>query len=434
MVADSKLNNDRWLYSVFPVSVATGPLGTMVQLYLIQLNGQALGTIYSGLAAAVYNGISIPAALFWGVAIDRLHKRKGFIALGYSLTAVALVSFFFDSSTFGTISRFSVISFVSFASATPLNLLIMETEWKGRWAGAFAKLSMVSSVGNVAGLLLSTVWAGAFPEQLVILFIPMGALAVISSALTVIMIEEPPFVLERETVAARKPSFFSRLLANPVFFVAIPSLSDFRRAFRGMRSTLTRTVPLFYVSTILFYFSSGLFNTSFAPAMNFFSIPEFQIFAVGLAGMTVQTLSFLWVRRSIQGRGLIKTSIQGLLLRGWSYLGLGVAAIFVTGPLFVVPALVLLPLAGGLAFAIYYTSANTMMFTTVQSKSAGAALGVYSAVVGISAMGGSFISGFVSVYSGYDITFVLAAIILFAAVAVVGRLPEPSSPDESSLQ
>ena len=64
-----------WVYSVFPVSIATGPLGTMVQLYLIALNGQALGTIYGGLASGVYNGISIPAALFWGVTIDRLHKR-----------------------------------------------------------------------------------------------------------------------------------------------------------------------------------------------------------------------------------------------------------------------------------------------------------------------------------------------------------------------
>jgi MFS family permease len=434
MASSPKRNKDRWLYSVFPISVAMGPLGTMVQLFLIELNGQALGTIYGGLASAVYNGISIPAALVWGLSIDRLHKRKGLIALGYALTAIALVSFYFDRTTVGTITRFSVISFVSFASATPLNLLIMETEHKSRWAGAFAKLSMVSSVGNVAGLLLSTVWTDILPAQLVLLFVPMGALAVASSALSLAMIREPAFVFERENVARRRPSFFSRLLANPVFFVVIPSLSDFRRAFRGIRSSLTRSVPLFYTSTILFYLSSGLFNTSFVPAMHLYSIPDKQVFAVILAGMVVQTLAFQVAGKFVGGRGLVTTSVQGLLLRGWSYLAIGEAALLLPGPIFVAPALILYPLASGVAFAVYYTSANTMMFTSVQSKSAGAALGVYSAVVGIEAMGGSFVSGFVSVYDGYYVTFFLAGVLLFAAVVVVSRLPKPFSPDESALQ
>ncbi|MDE1852193.1 MAG: hypothetical protein KGI38_00405 [Thaumarchaeota archaeon] len=434
MAAGKRPKRDNWLYSTFPISVAIGPLGTMVQLYLIALNGQALGTIYGGLASAIYNGISIPAALFWGFTIDRLHKQRALIALGYALTAIALVSFFFDRSTDGTIARYSVVSFVSLASATPLNLLIMETEQKSRWAGAFAKLSMVSSVGNVVGLLVSSVWTDLLPKQLVLLFVPMGALAVTSSALAIVLIREPPYVFEREIVARRRPSFFNRLLANPIFFVVIPTLSDFRRVFRGLRSSLTRSVPLFYISTILFYLSSGLFNTSFVPAMHLFSIPDGEVFAVILVGMVVQTIAFQFGGDFVGSRSLIATSIQGLMLRGWSYLGIGVAALFLVGPLFVVPALILYPLAGGVAFAIYYTSANTMMFTTVQSKSAGAALGVYSAVVGIAAMGGSFASGFISVYLGYYTTFIFAGILLFVGVGVVGRIPKPTSPDEGVLQ
>ena len=115
-------------------------------------------------------------------------------------------------------------------------------------------------------------------------------------------------------------------------------------------------------------------------------------------------------------------------------MGIGVAALLLTGTFFEVSALILYPIAAGVAFAVYYTSANTMMFTTVLSKSAGAALGVYSAVVGIAAMAGSFASGFVSVYVGYYATFIVAGVLLFAAVAVVGRLPSPSSPDEGALQ
>lgn len=423
-----------WIYSVFPVSVATGPVGTLVQLYLIYLNGQALGTIYGSFATAVYNGVSIPAALFWGVATDRLHKRKSLVTLSYALIAIALVSYFFDRTTAGTISRYGAISFVSVASATPLNLLIMETEQKGKWAHAFARLSLMISAGGVVGLLISTIWAQFFPNNLVLLFVPLSAFSLVSSGMTLVMIHEPEFVLERETVALRKPSFISRLRANPVFFIGVPSGSDFKRAFRGLRTGLLSYVPLFYISTILFYISAGLFNTSFVPAMHFYSLPDQQVFAIILAGMLIQTLAFQRAGEFINKRSLITSSIQGLLLRGWSYLAIGIAALLVTGPLFAISSLVFYPLAGGVAYAIYYTASNTMMFNTVKGRTAGSALGVYSAVVGLATMAGSFVSGFISVYSGYYVTFVLAGVLLFATVAVVSRLPRASTLEEGVHQ
>jgi MFS family permease len=393
----------------------------MVQLYLIELNGQTLGTIYGGLAVAIFNGVSIPAALFWGSATDRLHRRRVLIAASYALMAVVLFSFYFDSTTAGTIARYSIFSFVSVASATPLNLLIMETEDKGKWAGAFAKLSMMSSVGNVAGLVFSTLWPAQLP--LILLSVPFGVSTLVSAGLAIVTITEPSFEFERETVAFRRPSFFSRLLALPVFFLTVPRASDFRRVFRGLRSSLTSYVPLFYISTVFFYLSSGLFNTSFVPAMAKFSLSHGEVFAVILAGMAVQTLAFRGAGRYVSSRSLVATSAQGLLLRGWSYVALGAFAVLLTGPLFIIPAVVIYPIAAGVAFAIYYTSSNTMMFNTVQRKNPGAALGVYSAVVGIAAMSGSLASGFISVYLGFYTTFVLSGILLFVAVGIVARLP-----------
>ncbi len=416
-----------WVYSVFPVSLATGPLGTLVQLYLIELNGVQLGTIYGSLAVAVFNGVGIPASIFWGFATDRIHRRRLLIAASYAAMAVIMVSFYLDRTTGGTILTYSLFSFVSAASATPLNLLIMETEKKDRWPGTFARLSMMSSVGNVGGLLIGAVWASGLP--LLELSVPLSAFSLASAVLSVVTIREPPFVLEPETVVLRKPSFFHRLLALPLFFLSVPKASDFRRVFRGLRYGLTSYVPLFYISTVLFYLSSGLFNTSFAPAMKAFGVPEGGIFGVILAGMAVQTLAFQHAGKYVENRSLVITSVQGLLLRGLGYGGIGVAALLVTTPLFAAPALVLYPLAAGIAFSVYYTSSNTMMFNTVQRKNPGAALGVYSAFVGLAATAGSLASGFISVYSGFYVTFTAASILLYAAVFVVSRLPRNDNPD-----
>ena len=427
MTAHQTRRRADWVYATLPIALATGPLGTMVQLYLIQINGVDLGTIYGSLAGAIFNGVSIPAALFWGLATDRLHKRKALIAMSYALMSIVLVTFYFDNSTAGTILRYSAFSFVSVASATPVNLLIMETEKKDKWAATFARLSMISSVGNVLGLVLSTVWAEALP--LIELSIPLGAFALASAILALATVPEPPFILEKETVALRKPSFYSRLLAIPVFFVTIPRASDFRRAFRGVRSSLTSFLPLFYMSTILFYFASGLFNTSFVPSMSKFYLSTVEIFGVILAGMVVQTISFQFAGKFVSNLSLATASVQGLLLRGWSYVAIGATALFFSGPLFLGSVLILYPLASGIAFAIYYTASNTMMFNSVQRHHAGAALGVYSAAVGLAAMAGSLLSGFVSVYLGFYTTFVLAGILMFAAVAFIAKLPKPATPD-----
>jgi len=416
-----------WVYSVLPVSLATGPLGTLIQLYLIQLNGPALGTIYASLAVAAFNGVSIPAAMFWGYVTDKLQTRSLIIVSSYALMALLLFTFFFVSNTAGTIVVFSIFSFVSAAAATPLNLLIMETEHKSKWADAFARLSMMSSVGNVVGLVLSTVWAHWLP--LIFLSLPLGAFSLLSAVMALATIQEPPFVLEGETMARRKPSFFNRLLSLPLLFLNTPNLSDFRRNFRGLRFTLTNYLPLFYLSTVCFYVASGIFNTSFVPAMSTFSLSAGQVFAVILFGMVVQTFTFRYTGRYIEKRALTSTSIQGLLLRGICYALMGIFAAIAAGPSFLFPALVLYPIAAGVAFAVYYTSSNTMMFNTVQRRSAGSALGVFSAVVGFATLAGSLASGFISVFLGFNVTFLSAALLLVLAAAVIGRLPA-AGPDE----
>ncbi len=421
-----------WVYSVLPVALATGPISTLVQLYLVELNGVTLGTIYNGLAVAIFNGVSIPAAIFWGYTTDRIHRRRDLIAASYGMMGAILVSFYFDSTAFGTIVTYAIFSFASVASATPLNLLIMETEEKGKWAGAFAKLSMMSSVGSALGLVLSTVWSEELP--LILLSLPFGAFALASAVLSVTLIPEPPLTFERENVALRKSSFLNRLRTLPVFFITVPKASDFRRVFRGLRSSLTSYVPLFYISTVLFYFSSGLFNTSFVPAMSAFALTYVEAFGVILAGSVVQTLAFRASGGYVADRSLVTTSVQGLLVRGWCYIAIGAGALLLAGPLFLIPAIIAYPIGAGVAFAVYYTSANTMMFNTVQKKNPGAAIGVFSAIVGLAAMAGALASGFISVYAGFDTTFVLAGVLLFAAVGIVAKLPKSPTSESGSHQ
>jgi predicted MFS family arabinose efflux permease len=145
--------------------------------------------------------------------------------------------------------------------------------------------------------------------------------------------------------------------------------------------------------------------------------------------MIIQTLAFNYLGTRIQERGIRHTAVQGLLLRALSYGCFAIAAIYLTGLPYLGIALIFYPLGAGIAYAYYYEASNVMVFNTLGRSNQGATLGVYSDVVGMTTMLGSFISGLISFYVGYYATFIAAALWLALAASltsVIGEEVEPA--------
>jgi MFS family permease len=408
------------VYATLPINIALGPIGTFVQLYLLKIGGLEAGTIYVAAAVTAFNAVSIPAAVIWGVVTDRLHKRKVIIIASYLLTTVFLISFLFTSTTTGVIIVYSLVSFISSAAATPLDLLIMESDPKNKWATGFAKLSLVSSIGATVGYVISSFWVQFLPPQL--LMIPLAILSLVSVMMAVLLIQEPPFVFEREVVARHRP-LSQRLTAFPLFFLKFPNVYEFRSVFRGLRNELTSYVPLLYISLILFYLGSGIYNTSLVPSFTSHSLSGSDIYAIVVIALIAQILAFRFAGKYITGdRSLAKIATQSTTLRGSCYALLGIASVVFPGVSFLIPSVVLYTLAAGVGYAIYYTASNTMVFNSIGGRNHGSSLGVYSAVVGISSTVGSLVSGVTSHYLGFEITFIFAGGILLVSALLTLRL------------
>jgi hypothetical protein len=327
---------------------------------------------------------------------------------------------------------YALFSLVSSASATPVNLLIMETQRKPRWASAFARFSMISSVGTTLGLLLGIAWSSFLPISLLVL--PLSALSLASALLSLVMIKQPAFSFEREFIVLQKRSLQQRLLALPLVFLRLPDLVDFKSVFTGLRNTLTRQLPLLYLSIFVFYVASGLFNTSFIPSLRAAGLSASEVFLVSMLAMVAQTASFYFAGPYVEKRDLRKTAVAGLLVRLSCYAAIGVLASFASSLSYLGGTLIFYPIAGGLAFAIYYTSSNTMIFNTLGAKNQGSRLGVYSALVGVAGMVGSFVSGYLSFYFGFLATFVLAAALLGVSAILVPSVSASHQDDALHLE
>jgi len=396
-----------WMSSVLPFNIAIGPMSTLVQLLILNFNGTVIEV---GLAITLFNAVSIPAALFWGFVTDRFQRRRYLIVISFLGTSLILVLFLFARTSYWLSFLYALFSFITTASTTPLNLLVIETERKSKWASAFAKFSMISSVGQTFGLLLGMLWSVYLSLDYLVL--PLSILSLVSAALAGFLIREPKIVFDRKILVMHKPSFFYRLRHSPYFFLRIPHLNSFRRIFRNLHYELTRHTPLLYLAIFVFFLSAGIFNTSLVPALEANGIPSLLIFSVIMLGLVVQILSFKFAGPYIEQKSLIKTAVWGLVLRAIGYSALGIFAYFLTGMWLLIPILIFYPLSSGIAYSIYYTSSNTLVFNTLSPGRNGSNLGVYSALAGIATMGGSLISGFLSFYLGFYITFLVSATFL----------------------
>jgi MFS family permease len=358
----------------------------------------------------------------WGFASDRLYSRRVIIVVSYFAIAVTLILFVYTMSIHGVEVLYAFFSLVSSASATPLNLLVMETEAKSRWTLAFTRLSTASSVGVMLGLVVGVGWADFLPLNLMV--VPLAALSLASAILSMVLIKEPAFLFEREMIVLVRRSFYHRLLALPILFLKIPRIFDFRKVFKGLRYELTRDIQVLYLSILLFYVASGIFNTSLVPSLYKANLSKSQIFLVLLAGMIIQIFAFRYAGPYIEKRSLKRAAVGGLVLRSTSYALTGLAAFFVTGVLFLSANLILYPLAAGMAYAAYYSASNIMIFNTLGRSGQGSTLGVYSALVGLATTLGSFISGYTSFFLGYYATFVVAGLCLAGAAALTYSLGE----------
>ena len=417
MPAGAQKSNLNWIYSVLPINVALGPIGTLIQLLILNLHGSVIDI---GLTITLFNAVSIPSAILWGFVTDRYHERNPILILSYLLIAGTIGLLWITRTIHGLEVLYAVISFFSAASATPLNLLIMETQPKSKWTSAFSKLSMASSIGVTLGLLLGVAWGDFLPLNLIM--IPLASLSVASAVISFLTIPEPTVGFERVMMVLVRKSFYARLLALPIMFLRIPSASDFQRVFKSMRFELTREPLLLYLSIIAFYVSSGIFNTSLVPSYFQAKITNSEIFLVLLAGMIVQTIAFNSLAPRVEKRSLKETAVSGLTLRSACYILLGISVYLFTGGMYLGANLILYPISGGIAYAAYYAASNVMIFNSLGADKHGSTLGVYSALVGFATMIGSFVSGFISFYEGYCATFIIAGVIMASAGVLTSML------------
>jgi len=402
-----KYKDKKWMYLVIPFNASTGPLSTLITLQIISLGGNAISVAY---VISLSNAVLIPASMIWGFMADRLDRKKQ-ILISFGGTALSLIFMPLANSIPLIALNYSLITFMSTASSTPFNLLVMESTEKKHWGQLFSRFSFLSSLGVLVGLIVSTFLVIILRIYEIEEILGLTVLATLIAGLKIL--PKPIVTFERAAILHHKESFLTRMIHLPMMFLNLPNLHNFKMfSLKRLLRKPINYIPLLYIGIVIFYISSGIFNTVYPAGLYIKGLDKAEVLSVITVGMIFQILGFRFASNLLESRDEKRLAYISLILRGSSYIILGLFAQLFLGIPILISGLIFYPLAAGIAFSIFYSSSTTLIFKIVGERRQGTGLGVYSTVVGLSMFLGSLLSGYITHYISYGIDFIIAGILL----------------------
>ncbi len=426
-MTDALRRNDRWLYLTIPYQIAYGPVSSLIILYILDLHGTVIDASY---AIMLSNLVWIFAGLFWGRLIDTYNRRRLFIALSLAGLAGSLAALYLFRSVTMVILAYGFLSFMVIANATPVNLLVMETSARERWAEGFSKLQMFMSVGGMAGFLLVTVLSGLMGIGTVLLLLaPFALVALLMTSL----ISEPARPMSRRAIFDSMHALSSRLMTSHILFAGRKTLERLERYVedtlsRGVRMPAATNLNMLYAAALLFSVSGVLFNTAYPAGLKSIGLDNFQVLLVLLMGMIVQTVVFYHSGVLSERHAKMQVSVSSMAVRGLAYAGMGAAFLVLGRFQNFVLGFLLYPIAAGAAYALFFTAFNTMLFESLGTERQGRKLGFYSAITGVGSLFGALMAGYVSFYVGYWVAFVVAGALALLTAYLIFMMPRFDKP------
>jgi MFS family permease len=419
----SRLLARPWLLAFVPINAASAGFGVALPLLILVTLHESWAVV--ALAATLFNSAVIAASLVWGYVADRFPTRRNLLLVNFAGFAIVFLALAEVHTTSVLLALYTIVGVIAPAGANASNLLILEKFRDDERPAAFASFQEMTIVGSIAGLLVGYAWLAVSLPLAPLLYVLSG-LAGASVVAVLIGVHDGPRTVSLAVVARHPESLLVRIRHSAALRLSLPffpRLPSLRRgswlSFRAwLREEAHHELPLVLAATLLFNFSSNLFNISYTPYLYSIGIGAASIFLVNFANNFAQSVTFPLSGTVVQREGADRLVQQSTYVRSLGYL-------LVAGLTFVPLAsavgfgfnVVAFAILGG-AIAFYSTASSLLLFHALEGRDAGRLIGLSSALGGFAAVGGAAVSGFLSVFGSFRLVFLVSAVTLIASVPI----------------
>jgi len=396
-----------WLTSYVPQEMAFGVLSVLVPLYAVSALGQNL--IYVGVLRAFWGLSVIVASIVFGRLCDLSGKYKHSVTLSFLFSGLSTL-FLLSSENpliFLVIYTIQAFFYVAFKPAT--NILIAEWNPREEWKRVMGAYTFIRALAWAGGLLIG-VFAIFYLEYRG-LFLFCGALSFISLALSLLLVHDPPILLERRIALLDKSiniiDYVSRLLSSS----HNPDYSQY--TVQGLIRLTKTGFANFLLGTFIFSLATSMFSTQlpiFFKEVFLSSSVVFGLFFLhSLAGAVARPLASGW---SVVG--LIKISCVVRFALAF----LLIPSITLAYPYSLYASYVILCLFGAMG-ALFDVAGNHL---SIEASPEGKT-GFYFASLSLGGVVGSLISGITILYN-FQTLFIAAGVLFALALLTSLKIPE----------
>jgi MFS family permease len=330
------------MIALMPYSIAIGPLGTLLTLEIASLRGSPVDVSY---AMSAGSAAGVIAPLMWGFLLDRYGGRR-VLALGFLGTSIFMLALTYVNAIPQISLFYAAASLFSSAVGVSTSLMVISSSSKDKWSEGYSRLNFISSLGYLIGDLAAAALSSILSIRLIILL--MGLLPTASTAWLMLTMPSEGKVTRRS--------------------------GGYRQIKRVVNTGDLAYVFTLYTALIVFYVSSGIFNTLYPYGLREGGLSKTWVMLIISAGLGVQILGFRVAPRIIRRLGGdAKAASRSLILRSLSYALIGLTSS--TPSSLVVTGLTLYPLAAGIAFSTFYTASSIMVFEKLNHGEEGKGIG-----------------------------------------------------------
>ena len=399
----------KWMYTVLPYAAMSSGLSVILPLYILSLHGTVFDV---GVAITAYYAVSIPASVIWGRVIDRIGRPRRLILLSFLGTLPAIFILYIAHGIAYLQFDYGLFALMYTAASPAVNILVMGTRRERTLPRYFSRYSTLSILGAMLAFA-----AGVFVSYSTIRYYIDFLLVtnLLAAAMSYFFIKDIHLreVGRREVEAVRHT--FPILSALGGASRVVTGIMLIKRMHSGLRSVRTRRIYILLAAIALFNFGIILIITSYIPYLRTHGLTYSNIFLLNvlnsIAQMAVYVTVFLFVTRALDPR---KHYAPAIAARSVAYV-IAIVPLFVLAGAFLQLNLILYILAG-FAYAYWNISSSVMVYEHVRGRHEGYYIGMWTALIGLSAVIGAFTSGAVSASLGYTWTYVIAILANVASV------------------
>jgi hypothetical protein len=271
------------------------------------------------------------------------------------------------------------------------------------------------------------VWSFYMPSSY--FFLICAGFALVAVALTMVEVREPAVPIERRSFLLSPSAFVYRLTQVPLLFLRVPRRADFVSVVRLARQGMTRDIPVILTASALFSASLNIFFTSYTPYLKENGLSNWEVYFTSLYISAMNGLASRMLLRKAQGAVTPQMASSALAVRSLGMLLAAVFAVFLSGPLTFYATLASFTFLG-VAYTVISVNLNSLFYKSLPAGRQGGLLGVYSALNGTALFVGAAVSGYISFYLGYPMTFFVSATLVLLSAAVLqahfGGSPPPT--------